>query len=703
MASPELIAQLNDLKQQLSQLQSTPMPVAQEPVAQSPIDVSTTGKARLAAGAGGLLGIADMWTLGGAGQVVAGGNALIDALQGKSIREAYAERASQTAAMKDFYRQRAAEENAAILGLPVTELVAAVKGPMPGSAFINRATTGAANLAKTATGVGRTALVRAGLLAEKAPTVATEVIKQGPGLVSRLSSGALTGAGIGAAYPLVAVDVPEEKRGELAGVGAALGALLGAAGSSVAGAAKPAEELGAGLRRSARGVRKTDYTKTFNNSIIEEIPGNPGTVVKNTMDDLVKNKTLGKSIDPDQMYNNLQIKKADLEDQIQSVLQRVDDEAAQSGVRLVTVKDLQFPNAQKFIQKGNFDPRATDLYWNDIDTLKDAIIREGQGKVSVLNNIKRGIGEGWSDAKLADPAFSRAIYTDLKQVIEKYAPQVAPLNSAKRKLLIAEPIIGRGKRAAENVTLDAARTMFNTTGGSSVVGSLQAGKNIGAPGTAVATNVFLKAAATNRGKEIIGKTLQKLSVPAKTAEKVVGPTLAINRESLLRAEEQKQKAKPKIAKPKAKPLPIQIGKKKIANVTIPKGEQYADESLVRAMIEVESGGKPDAVSPKGAIGLMQIMPGTAKELGIDPKDPAQNVEGGSRYVKQMQKKFGDKKLAIAAYNMGQGALEKAINRAGTTSWPSIVKRLGIYSASNKKGVPEETVKYVEMITSRLGR
>lgn len=138
-------------------------------------------------------------------------------------------------------------------------------------------------------------------------------------------------------------------------------------------------------------------------------------------------------------------------------------------------------------------------------------------------------------------------------------------------------------------------------------------------------------------------------------------------------------------------------------MSIPKGDKYADESLVKAMIEVESGGKADAVSPKGAIGLMQIMPGTAKELGIDPKDPAQNVEGGSRYVKQMQKKFGDKKLAIAAYNMGQGALEKAINRAGTTSWPSIVKRLGIYSASNKKGIPAETVKYVEMITSKLGR
>ena len=100
---------------------------------------------------------------------------------------------------------------------------------------------------------------------------------------------------------------------------------------------------------------------------------------------------------------------------------------------------------------------------------------------------------------------------------------------------------------------------------------------------------------------------------------------------------------------------------------------------------------------------MQIMPKTAKELGIDPKDPQQNVEGGSRYAKQMEEKFGDRKLAVAAYNMGPGALEKAINRAGTTSWPSIVKRLGIYSESNKKGVPQETVDYVNKILAKLGR
>jgi len=76
--------------------------------------------------------------------------------------------------------------------------------------------------------------------------------------------------------------------------------------------------------------------------------------------------------------------------------------------------------------------------------------------------------------------------------------------------------------------------------------------------------------------------------------------------------------------------------------------------LIRAVIEQESAGKPCAVSVKGAMGLMQIMPETAAELQLaDAFDPARNVEAGSRYLKQMMERFkGDLKLALAAYNAG---------------------------------------------------
>ena len=81
--------------------------------------------------------------------------------------------------------------------------------------------------------------------------------------------------------------------------------------------------------------------------------------------------------------------------------------------------------------------------------------------------------------------------------------------------------------------------------------------------------------------------------------------------------------------------------------------------LVRSVIAAESGFRPNAVSPKGAIGLMQLMPPTAQELGADPHDPAQNVDAGTRYLRDLLLKY-DGRLwhALAAYNAGTGAVKK---------------------------------------------
>ena len=90
-------------------------------------------------------------------------------------------------------------------------------------------------------------------------------------------------------------------------------------------------------------------------------------------------------------------------------------------------------------------------------------------------------------------------------------------------------------------------------------------------------------------------------------------------------------------------------------------EQGIDERLLKAVVQAESDFNPDEVSHTGAMGLMQLMPDTARELGVvDPFNPYQNLTGGSKYLKQMLTRFnGDTSLALAAYNAGPGAVKRA--------------------------------------------
>jgi soluble lytic murein transglycosylase-like protein len=85
-----------------------------------------------------------------------------------------------------------------------------------------------------------------------------------------------------------------------------------------------------------------------------------------------------------------------------------------------------------------------------------------------------------------------------------------------------------------------------------------------------------------------------------------------------------------------------------------------DEALLHAVITAESGYNPNAVSQKGAAGLMQLMPGTAKRYAVkDSFDPVQNIRGGARYLRDLMRRFdNDMELVLAAYNAGENAVVK---------------------------------------------
>lgn len=114
------------------------------------------------------------------------------------------------------------------------------------------------------------------------------------------------------------------------------------------------------------------------------------------------------------------------------------------------------------------------------------------------------------------------------------------------------------------------------------------------------------------------------------------------------------------------------------------------EGLVSAVISAESSFNPNAKSGVGAAGLMQLMPGTAAGLGVkNSYDPAQNIEGGTKYLGQMLKAYNnDPQLALAAYNWGSGNVNKAMKKYGS-SWAAISSH-----------APKETRNYVTKVIKK---
>lgn len=119
--------------------------------------------------------------------------------------------------------------------------------------------------------------------------------------------------------------------------------------------------------------------------------------------------------------------------------------------------------------------------------------------------------------------------------------------------------------------------------------------------------------------------------------------------------------KPAAAVQSATPIPGYAGRYRGEYLEIARAaarKHGIPEDLFLRLVQQESGWNPSAVSHKGATGLAQLMPATAQRLGVDPRDPRQNLEGGARYLRMMYDRFGNWRHALAAYNAGPLAVEK---------------------------------------------
>lgn len=512
-----------------------------------------------------------------------------------------------------------------------------------------------------------------------------------------------------------------------------VGALSGAAfaGPAVKGAFEKAapklEEVGLGLQRRALGITKADY-KAAKNAIIETVDGEFSTQLKQAADELIQKKTLGTSLDPLSMYDNLQTAKNNAENAIQTVLKAKD-------VELGSTPPPTFDKTLNYISK-NVAADEVDNYLKKVIELQDAIQREGGGSLVYLNQQKKVVGESWKNSPQSDPGFWRTLYSDMKTHIEKYAPEVKDLNKEKQKLIIVEPVIARTfKASAGDYDIGTIQRLLNTTGGAGLAGGAILGSLAGSAGAGVAAAGALRALSTPGGQNIVGRGLRGVSSTASSlatalsdartpAERLLDlgyfaskTTPSQTQDAELAALEQQLQqlesetgttpnvalepnsststGESKEAKMETVPLTATV---KGTNVSLPTGQSYAPPSLVKAVIQAESRGRPYAVSKKGAGGLMQLMPQTAKALGINPADrfdPQTNVEAGSRYLKQMLDRFGSYELALAAYNFGPTA---------------VAKRLKAVEQDNKKPtwnnikhlVPAETRAYVANVTKNIG-
>lgn len=507
------------------------------------LDIGSPYRRAAAVGAGGLLGLTDALTFGLTGNVAAGGSAVLSDLAslytGQPSTTSFEQERAKLAELKNLARSEMVQQGLTVPettpligGVPYTELVAALKAPVLKVAQVGR----------------------------------------GEALLRGLARAVPAAAALGA-LPATSVEVPLENIAEMAGLGAGIGGTAAGVfpivGAAARGAAPKLGKLGKEAQRFALGTRKSDYTKAGQNAILRQsseaapisqlegleleriaegvnLEGNIKTQVQTSLDNVIENKILGKSLEPTVMYDNLMSAMKSVESKIQNALRRVD--MSDEKITMPT-----FANAKKYIDESRVDITQAETYKKIINEFVAAVkneskfieptlptlydefgkaipkeemsgmrqalekwVKENKGRsklsLDVLNKQRKVFGQRYKDSVEADPGFWRAFYKDLKKHIEKYAPEVKDLNKQKQDLVVVEPIIGRSVREAPSRSFisEAMRQLY-TTGGAGLVGGATLGSLVGEPEAGAVGAMGLRLLATPKGQQLAGRSLSRLS------------------------------------------------------------------------------------------------------------------------------------------------------------------------------------------------
>lgn len=406
---------------------------------------------------------------------------------------------------------------------------------------------------------------------------------------------------------------------------------------------------------------------------------------------------------------------------------------------------FQSKATNKFIN--SLSGQAQDAAKVAVKAERTAIIEQFRngGSIADLQKAKTGLNYAW-DSMASTRDVQRAIRSDLRQEIEDRATRLAKkglidssvsgniINTNKAWGAAAEVKDLFAKKAAKDLGSDVVEDAFMQIRTTNGVGSLNIASAASGSLIPAVAGQLMSVARTAKGKQFLSQALEdplaqqigsKLgdllqtygtgrtaAIIGKNIEQPRAETAAKN--SALTDMMLLQGSAPAAAAPAQAITPENLAqalkllgvvggtptKQPISyNQGDVKQQILEQPALVQAIISTESRGNPKAISAAGAKGLMQLMPGTASDLGVaDSFDSSENIRGGSDYINAQIKKYGDRSIALAAYNWGPGNIDKSIARLEAkgrkVTWDNILK----YTS-----VPVETRNYVQKVRSNEGR